>query len=201
MINLAPNHLGWFLRALPNFLWPLKWLVLHKSLKKVGKNFRFSPNSIFSDHRLIEIGNNVFFGEGIIINTVVPVKIGNNVMFGPEVMIMGGDHNFNAVGKSMRFVKQGGLNIPVILENDVWIGSRSIILKGVKIGEGTVIGAGSLLTKSLPPYSVSIGNPCKPLKCRFSSDNLKEHLQVVNSSYTFDAIAIQFQKWGIKIEQ
>jgi maltose O-acetyltransferase len=195
-----PRQLIWLTKALPNFLWPVKWLITRNSLKIVGKNFRFGSNSIFTDPKLIEIGNNVFFSDGIIINTKVQVKIGNGVMFGPEVMIMGGDHNFSVVGKQMREIKQGGLNMPVTLEDDVWVGSRTIILKGVKISEGSVLGAGSLVTKSMPPYSVCAGNPCRPVKCRFSSDGLNEHLRLVGSNYTFDEIVSQFHQWDIKIE-
>jgi acetyltransferase-like isoleucine patch superfamily enzyme len=194
MIKLNPNYLMWGTRALPNFLWPLKWFILKKSLKACGKNFRFSPNSIFSDHRLIEIGDNVFFGERTIINTEVPVKIGNHVMFGPDVMIMGGDHNISEAGIQMRYVKTGGKNIPVVLEDDVWIGARVLILKGVKIGEGSIVGAGSLVTKEMPPYTICLGNPCKPVKQRFSDVDLKTHLAKVNSVYSFEEVKMMYLK-------
>ena len=161
----------------------LKWFIIKLSLKKVGKNFKFGYNSEFSDHRLIEIGDNVFMGQHTIINTTVPVKIGNNVMFGPRVTIMGGDHNISFVGLPMRFVKEGGKNIPIIIEDDVWIGTNVTILKGVKIGEGAVIGAGSVVTKSLPPFSVCFGNPCKPKGLRFSEGDLEIHLQQTKSNY------------------
>jgi acetyltransferase-like isoleucine patch superfamily enzyme len=199
VINIKPGRLIKLYRTLPNFLWPIKWLVIKNSLKKIGKNFRFSPDSLFTDHRLIEIGNDVFFSIGTCINTTVPVRIGNGVMFGPEVMIIGGDHNFSVVGRLMNQVKEGGVNLPIIIEDDVWIGSRAIILKGVKIGEGAVVGAGSVVTKSLPPYSISVGNPCRPLKCRFSTNNLKEHLSIINSSYNMEEIKKGFLKWNIVI--
>jgi acetyltransferase-like isoleucine patch superfamily enzyme len=193
LMKMNPQKFNWILRSFPNFLWPLKWYILKKSLKSCGTNFKFSPNSIFNDHRLIEIGNNVFFGDRAIINTVVPVKIGNDVMFGPDVMIMGGDHNFSEVGVPMRYVKTGGKNVPVILEDDVWVGARSVILKGVKIGEGSVIGAGSLVTKETPPYSICLGNPCKPVKLRFSNEELAVHLSKVNSNYTPEEVKKLFE--------
>lgn len=195
----SQRQLTWCARALPNFLWPIKCLLLKKSLKIVGKNFRCGPNSIFTDSRLIEIGNNVFFSDGAVISTQVPVKIGNGVMFGPEVMIIGGDHNFNVVGMLMSKVKEGGLNIPIILEDDVWVGSRAIILKGVKVGEGAVVGAGSIVTKGLPPYSICVGNPCKPLKCRFSVVDLNQHLTIVNSNYSLEEIKQNYHQWNINI--
>ncbi len=185
---MSPQKLTWILRSIPNFLWPLKWLILKRSLRICGKNFRFSPSSIFNDHRLIEIGNDVFFGERTIINTEVLVKIGNGVMFGPDVMIMGGDHNLSEIGVQMRYVKTGGVNIPVILEDDVWVGARVLILKGVKIGEGSIVGAGSVVTKEIPPYCIAIGSPCKIIKLRFSDDDLKKHLKLIKSKYTYDEI-------------
>jgi acetyltransferase-like isoleucine patch superfamily enzyme len=102
-------------------------------LKRVSGNFKFGYNSEFSDHALIEIGDNVFMGLNTVINTTVPVKIGNNVMFGRSVTILGGDHNIYEVGLPMRYIKNGGKNIPVIIEDDVWVGSNVIILKGVNL--------------------------------------------------------------------
>jgi acetyltransferase-like isoleucine patch superfamily enzyme len=191
---MSPKYLSYITRSLPNFLWPLKWIIVKNSLKKTGANFKFGYNSEFSDHRLIEVGNNVFMGLGTVINTTVPVQIGDNVMFGSRVTIMGGDHNFSVVGESMRFVKSGGINMPVVIEKDVWIGSNVTILKGVTISEGTVIGAGSIVTKSQPPYSICVGNPCKPLKLRFSESDLEKHLGIMKSVYTKEQVIDLFNK-------
>ena len=184
MIRIKPRYLSFILRSIPNFLWLITWYMKKKSLRKVGSNFKFGYNSEFSDHRLIEIGNNVFFGLNTIINTTVPIKIGDDVMFGRSVTIMGGDHKMNEVGKAMRYVKTGGKNLPIIIENDVWVGSNVTILKGVKLGEGCIIGAGSVVTKSMPPYSVCVGNPCKPIKIRFNQKDLDVHLHQLQSNYT-----------------
>jgi acetyltransferase-like isoleucine patch superfamily enzyme len=200
MINISPTKLSWILRAIPNFLWPLKFFITRASLKKTGNHFRFGSNCTFSDHRKIEIGDNVFMGDYSVIAAIVPVKIGNNVMFGPEVMIMGGDHNMSVVGKPMRFVHSGGRNIPIEIEDDVWIGARALILKGVKIGEGSVVGAGSLVTKPLPPYSVNVGSPCKTLRCRFSKKDLEEHLRLVNSKYTIEQIEKYYNDLNLSLE-
>ena len=66
------------------------------------------------------------------------------------------------------------------IEDDVWIGSHVVILPGVKIREGSIIGAGSIITKSTKPYSISAGNPCKLIKMRFSNENLDLHLEEIN---------------------
>jgi acetyltransferase-like isoleucine patch superfamily enzyme len=195
MINVSPKYLSYFLRSLPNILWPLKWYILKISLRSVGTNFKVGYNSEFSDHRLIEVGNNVFMGLNTVINTTVPVKIGNNVMFGRSVTIMGGDHNISQVGIPMRFVKSGGINLPVIIEDDVWVGSNVTILKGVNLGEGCVIGAGSIVIKSIPPYSLCVGSPCKPVRLRFSKADLELHLQKVGSKYNSDKIINLFTEF------
>ncbi len=114
IVKRKPKYLVYILRALPNFFWPLKLIIQKKTLKKVGQNFKFGPNCLFLDHRLIEIGNNVFIGDYSIINTIVPVLIGDNVMFGPEVMLIAGDHNFSIVGKTIKESKEGGKNFKLL---------------------------------------------------------------------------------------
>lgn len=176
------------LRFIPNVLWPLKILLIKHSIKSKGKNFKVGPNVILYNRKEITVGKNVFIGDGTVIGGKVKVQIGDNVMFGPEVMIRGGDHNFSVVGKPMFKVKDGGLNLPIIIENDVWIGTRVIILKGVRIREGSVIGAGAIVTRDTLPYSIFIGTPAKPVKCRFTKKNLEQHLKSVDSAYTVDEI-------------
>lgn len=194
MIKLNPKYLNYLIRSIPNSLWPIRWLIIKKSLKKIGVNFKFGYNSEFSDHRLIEIGNNVFMGQNTVINTNVPVIIGDNVMFGRSVTIIAGDHKINEIGIPMRYVKTGGENLPISIENDVWIGSNVLILKGVKISEGCVIGGGSVVTKSMPPYSVCVGNPCRPIKKRFDRVDLEKHLKSVNSKYNIEEIVSIYEK-------
>ncbi len=190
---MSPKYLRFILRALPNFLWPVRWFILKSSLKKVGKNFRFGYNSEFVDHRLIEVGDNVFMGLDTTINTTVAVQIHDNVMFGKRVTIMGGDHNISEVGTPMRFVKTGGKNEPIVIEKNAWIGSNVTILKGVKIGEGAVVGAGSVVVRSIPPYSVCVGNPAKPLKLRFTEKELEIHLPAIESNLTPQLVLQQFK--------
>jgi acetyltransferase-like isoleucine patch superfamily enzyme len=93
-------------------------------------------------------------------------------MFGHSLTVMGGDHNVKQVGVPMRFVKSGGTNIPILIEDDVRIGSNAIILNVAKLGEGCVIVSGSVVKKSLLPYSVCVGKPCKSIKLRFTGKNL-----------------------------
>lgn len=185
---LSNKNFHRLLKFFPNVLWPLKILIIKKSLGKVGQNLKFGPNVTFYNRKEIFIGDDVFIGDGSTVAGNVQVTIGNNVMFGPEVMIRGGDHNFSYVGKPMRQVKEGGINLPINIEDDVWIGTRVIILKGVTIREGSVIGAGSIVNKDILPYSVSAGIPCKPIRCRFTRSDLEKHLIGVNSKYSLEEI-------------
>lgn len=194
MYNIKPRFFNLISRSIPNFLWYFKWFLTKKSLKSVGINFKFGYNSEFSDHRMIEVGDNVFMGLNTIINTTVPVKIGNDVMFGRSVTIMGGDHNMSVVGIPMRYVKEGGTNTPIVIENDVWVGSNVVILKGVVLGEGCVIGAGSIVTKSMPPYSICVGNPCRTIKMRFNEVDLEEHIKQVKSKYDVKDVMSKFNQ-------
>ena len=97
----------------------------------------------------LEIGEHVFINQGARIVAAGEVVIGNNVLIGDEVIIL--DADFHGVGERPAKVA------PVRIEDDVWIASRAIILKGVVIGRGSVIGAGAVVTKSVPPESFVSG--------------------------------------------
>lgn len=196
---ISNGNLSRIFRSIPNFLWPLKTLLLKASVKH-GVNFKVGPNVVLYNYKYISIGDNVFIGDRCTFGGNVPITIGNNVMFGPEVMIRGGDHNISVVGKPMAKVKTGGVNLPIIIENDIWVGTRVIILKGVKIGEGTVIGAGSLITKQIPPYTINVGSPSKPIRCRFNKNDLKKHLNLVNSKYSYNELLKLYTTFNVKIK-
>lgn len=123
------------------------------------------------------------------------VVIGNYVMFGPDVAILGGDHNYDLSGVPMIF--SGRPNIPkTVIEDDAWIGYRAIIMAGLKIGRGSIIAAGSVVTKDVPPYSIVGGNPAKVIKMRFDSDDeMLLHDKMLNDApsmgvYVFNKEAI-----------
>ena len=139
----------------------MRWLYKRK-FNSCGKNFRWNPlNSFFTKPESADIGNNVFIGEGCHISVYTSLRIGDGVIVGPKLIIMGGDHNFNEVGKRLHELEKG-INFPVIIEEDVWIGANSVILASVsKIGKGAIIGAGSVVTKDVLPYSIIGGVPSK----------------------------------------
>ena len=86
-------------------------------------------------------------------------------MMGPEVIMYNRNHKFSDLNIPM--LKQGFQDVePITIGNDVWIGVRAIILPGVEIGEGSIIGAGAVISKSVPPYSIVVGNPGKIVRNR-----------------------------------
>lgn len=134
---------------------------------KIGKNFRVSG------WKNIIVGNHVAFGENMMImSTKAKIIIGDYVMFGPNVTVISGDHRIDVIEKPMALIddseKLEQNDKEVIFKGDNWIGAGSIILKGVTVGYGAVIGAGSVVTKDIPDYAVAAGTPAKIIKYRDS---------------------------------
>ena len=106
-------------------------------------------------------------GVGINCELNGPITIGRDVMMGPEVVIYTSGHQFGATDIPM--MDQGFTETePVVIGDDVWIGRRAIIMPGVTIGNGCVIGAGAVVTRDIPAYSVAVGVPAKAIKSRLS---------------------------------
>ena len=108
------------------------------------------------------------------------MEIGNYVMFGPQVKIVGKDHNFDMVGVPIIYSARPQHPITTI-QNDVWIATRSTILAGITIGTGSIVSAGSVVTKDIPPNSIAAGIPAKIVRKRFTELDFEKHLRVVNA--------------------
>ena len=130
---------------------------------RMGADVNVESGALFGDGTNIHIGNRS--GLGIDSRIYGPVIIGDHVMMGPDVMILTSNHRYDRLDIPM--IDQGGTDHrPVMIEDDVWIGSRTIILPGVCVGMGAVIGAGSVVTKNVPAYGIVAGNPAKLIKYR-----------------------------------
>lgn len=144
-----------------------------------GKNFSFDPDGIYHFCN-IYVGNNVSLGSRpIFLATRSLIQIGNNVMFGPEVIIIGGNRNTSYIGKFMADVQDADKkpqdDLGVIIEDDVWIGTRAVILNGVTIGRGSIVAAGAVVTRSVPPYAIIAGVPARVIKFRWDIDTILQH--------------------------
>lgn len=143
---------------------PLRQLVYKILLKKLGKGSFIDYGTYIRYPFKVSIGNNVWINRNCSLYASGRIKnaeiiLGNNVAIGPEVCIFSAGHDYNKLilPDIAKTVKIG---------DNVWIGGRSIILPGVEIGEGAVVGAGSIVTKNIGPYEIVAGNPAKFIKER-----------------------------------
>lgn len=114
----------------------------------------------------IHVGENFYANFGCTILDGAPVRIGDNVLLGPHVSIYTAGHPLNSGTRA------SGLEYayPVTIGDHVWIGGQVVILPGVRIGENTVIGAGSVVTRDIPANVVAVGNPCRILRAITDAD-------------------------------
>lgn len=148
-----------------------RWIrgtLCRKLFKSMGNDVNVEQGADFGSGANIEIGDRS--GLGIHCQIYGPVRIGKHVMMGPDVMIIARNHRFDRTDVPMR--EQGEADPePVVLEDDVWIGARAILLPGVKVGQGAIVGAGSVVTKSVPSYAIVAGNPARIIGSRLSPPN------------------------------
>jgi maltose O-acetyltransferase len=160
-------------------IWRIRRRQWLKRFRRVGNRFVFDPSSTILTPGLISIGDDVFIGEYAHLSG--DISIGNRVMIGPRPVINTGMDVFAIRGMSPRFIKpvRPGFYSPVSIEDEVWLGANVIILGGVTVGIGAVVGAGSVLARSIPPFTVAVGNPCKPIRRIFSDAILASHLREI----------------------
>lgn len=109
----------------------------------------------------IEIGDNSFIGQGSIIVGKAGIKIGKNCLIAESVTIRDQNHKID----HRTPINESGFDVdPIEIGNNVWIGAKACILAGVRIGEGSIVGAGSVVTKSLPAGVLAVGNPARVLR-------------------------------------
>lgn len=163
---------GWLYRGLVSRIYRARFA-------RYGRNFSFDPFGVYS-FESISVGDNVNLGyRPTLIAARSKIVIGDNVMFGPEVTIRGGNHRVDIVGKPMIAVsddeKRPEDDPGVVIQDDVWVGTRAIILAGVTIGRGAVVAAGALVTKDVPQYAIVGGNPAKLIRMRWDDETIARH--------------------------
>lgn len=133
--------------------------IIKKLFSKTGNNFIIMP-TIYCDYGFnIEIGENFYSNHNLVILDANKVTFGDNVKIGPNCGFYTSGHPLDKEDrKVVEFAK------PIVVGNDVWIGGNVCVMPGVTIGDNAVIGAGSVVTKSIPSNVVAVGNPCKAIK-------------------------------------
>ncbi len=134
----------------------LKKLITIGNKNVIQQNFRFGNKGI------VRIGNNCRINENVYIQSAV---LGDNVLIAPNVAILASSHNFERT--DIPIVEQGDTETKtVIIEDDVWLGRNVIVLPGITIGSGAIVGAGSIVTKNVAPFSIVAGAPAKLIRKR-----------------------------------
>ncbi len=138
---------------------------------RLGKAFSCG-DGLFVAPNLVSIGDYVYIGRHG--HLAGRVTIGDYCLIASYVAFVGGDHPLDAIGYPMRF--SGGPHFEeTVLENDVWVGHGAIILHGVRIGEGSVVAAGSVVTKDVAPYTIVAGNPAREVRTRYDAARIEQH--------------------------
>lgn len=114
------------------------------------------------------VGDNSNIGAYCYIGCSGGIRIGSNVMMSPRVSLYAENHNFADVTRPMK--EQGVTRESIIIEDDCWIASHSVVLAGVTIGRGSIVAAGSVVTKDVPPYTIVAGSPARVVRSRTPQD-------------------------------
>lgn len=118
------------------------------------------------------IGGNCFFGAYTYMNNGGYIRsnvfIGRFCSIGRRVTIAAGGHSYLGISTHPKLMLKVKSTELTIIESDVWIGDGAIVMPGVKIGQGSVVGANAVVTRSIPPYSIAVGQPARVIKKRFS---------------------------------
>lgn len=155
--------------------------VLRKkyNFKNVHKTFYLSGKSNIAADLIAEEYS--YIGSGSIIYP--KVRIGAYSMLANNVNILGGDHAYDKIGLPIIFSGRGVLK-ETIIGKDVWVGAFTIIMAGIKIGDGAIVAAGSIVTKDIEPFTVYGGVPARKIKNRFdNSDEIDKHIEMLEKSY------------------
>jgi len=179
LIRPIPGRIGFLIRRIC-----YKRFFGHSGNLNIGIGCEFiSPHTIFffgnsyigancyfnADGGQIEVGNSAAFNRGAHINASCGGKIviGDHCLIGPGVVMRTADHDFSRTDIPIQ--NQGHDHEDIIIEDDVWIGANTVVLKGVHIGRGAIIGAGAVVTKNIPSMAIAVGIPAKPLRYREAS--------------------------------
>jgi acetyltransferase-like isoleucine patch superfamily enzyme len=136
-----------------------------------------------SGYKNIHIARNVFIGPQAFISADgVRIDIGDDTVIGPGLYLIAGDHEFQVPGVPFRGGPRG-LNEPIAIGRNVWIGARCTVLKGVTIGDAAVIAAGSIVTRDVDAFAVVAGAPARFRRWRFEDDDRRIHEEFLRHSF------------------
>lgn len=157
LYSIASKLLMWF----EGIYGKIKLKQLRNQLFQCGENCFVQWPAQITGRKFVSFGNDVTVASFVHIWGDGGVFIGDRVMIASHTAITSLTHDYNCVNMHKTLIKR-----QVIINDDVWIGAHSIIMPGVTIGEGSVVGAGSVVTRDVAPYSIVIGVPAREVKKR-----------------------------------
>ena len=138
----------------------------HVSIGKntlIGEQSWLNVNGRIQNHKHIKIGNNCYIGRRNLLASSKELIISDYVMTSNECKFLGSNHVYS--NPLEPYIATGTMDNDVLkIGVNVWIGAGAIVLGAVTVGHGSIIGAGSVVTKDIPPFSIAVGNPCKVVK-------------------------------------
>ena len=134
--------------------------LLTALFKKAGERLWIEPDFRCEYGKNISIGDDVYINFGCIMLDCADITIGNHVLIGPNLGLYAANHSILPEER----IAGGCFSKPITIEDNVWIGGDVKVLPGVTIGEGSIIGAGSIVTKDVPSRVIAAGNPCKVIR-------------------------------------
>lgn len=161
----AEEYLGWLARNLPGMTGvTLRFIVYKFLLKKLGSFILIYPGVHLTHTYGISFGKKCSINSGAILDGRGGITIGDDVMIGPHSYIASSSHTYD--NPKVPMTSRGHFMKPVTIKDDVWIGANTTILGGVTIGKGVIVGAGAVVTKNVPNYTIVGGVPAKKIGFR-----------------------------------
>jgi acetyltransferase-like isoleucine patch superfamily enzyme len=171
-----------------------KFYVFKKKWRKINQHNNTFPKNMFRSEKVI-VGKKTYGSLNVIDFSSLDTKleIGNYCSISPGVcFLLGGEHQITSISSFpfkvalFGYEREAGSKGDIIVCDDVWIGTNAIICSGVKINKGAIIGAGSVVTKEVPPYAIMGGNPARIIKYRFTEEII-EQLMIIDLCTLFDS--------------
>ena len=162
----AEEWIGSLLRPIPSLLgFGLRYLFYRILFRRLG-GFGYMMRGIQFIHSYgISMGRNHHINTGCTFDGRGGLEIGENVLFGPNVVVVSSQHRWD-LSTTLPIIEQGHRKAKIEIGDDCWIGANAVVTPGVSLGEGTVVGAGSVVTTSTEPYSIVAGAPARVIGTR-----------------------------------
>jgi maltose O-acetyltransferase len=134
--------------------------LLEELLGSIAPDAHIRPPLYVDYGSYITVGSGTFANYGLTALDVAPITIGDDVQIGPQVQLLTPTHPLDPARRRAKLEAAE----PIVIEDNVWLGGGAIVCPGVTIGTNTVIGAGAVVTKDVPPNVVAVGNPAKVIR-------------------------------------